>query len=401
MTNWDLFEILNFTLRKNGRSEPITPERFLLLLKQENLSYFKQLVPLYSQDQKVADSLSPFEVMEDVTDLTTTTNTITLPTDYAHFIGMYYTDTDSNVRAFDLVTDDEWDMRMRSTITIPSNEYPICKIVGSYIYVAPSDNGNAYGVVDWDGVDDYINFSTQPDIIGTRVITFSIHVNSLSGTNINSIIYIEKSAPNDKLFVYIQGNYLKVQVRGSSAAGGKMVDMTSFVGENVDVQINKATGDISQVLINGSSLGVTLTSYVAINATRFMIGNYPLNSYLSNALIWDININDEHFYSGQPSGNLDAAWIDSTDSINGSVVGAPTTTNAIGSGLGTEFYTSVLYYIKYPISPTFDSSTETGTDLEWKEQDQIKILARILRTMGIRTNEKQLFELGQQQKLEA
>lgn len=137
MTNWDLFEILNFTLRKNGRSEPITPERFLLLLKQENLSYFKQLVPLYSQDQKVADSLSPFEVLEDVADLTVTTTTITLPTDYAHFVGMYYV-KDGNTRAYDLVTDEQWDMRCGSTITIPSDEYPICKIVGNKAYVLPT-----------------------------------------------------------------------------------------------------------------------------------------------------------------------------------------------------------------------------------------------------------------------
>lgn len=137
MTNWDLFELCNFVLRKNGRSEPITPERFLLLLKQENLSYFKQLVPLYSQDQKVADSLSPFEVIEDVADLTVTTTTITLPTDYAHFVGMYYI-KDGSTRAYDLVTDEQWDIRLGSTITFPTTTYPICKVVNDKLYVSPS-----------------------------------------------------------------------------------------------------------------------------------------------------------------------------------------------------------------------------------------------------------------------
>lgn len=60
-----------------------------------------------------------------------------------------------------------------------------------------------------------------------------------------------------------------------------------------------------------------------------------------------------------------------------------------------------LYYLKYPTTPTYDSTTETGTNLEWKDQDKMKILARILRTMGVRTNEKQLFEYAQQLKLEA
>jgi hypothetical protein len=60
-----------------------------------------------------------------------------------------------------------------------------------------------------------------------------------------------------------------------------------------------------------------------------------------------------------------------------------------------------LYYLKYPDTPTFDATTETGTELEWKDQDKLKILARILRTYGIRTNEKQLFEYSQQIKLES
>lgn len=137
MTNWDLFELCNFVLRKNGRSEPVTPERFLLMLKQENLSYFKQLVPLYSQDQKVADSLSPFEKIEDVEDLTVTTTTITLPTDYAHFVGMYYI-KDGSTRAYDLVTDEQWDIRLGSTITFPTTTYPICKVVNDKLYVSPS-----------------------------------------------------------------------------------------------------------------------------------------------------------------------------------------------------------------------------------------------------------------------
>ena len=76
-------------------------------------------------------------MLEDATDLNPTTTTLDVPADYAHFVGMYYTDDDGNARAFDLVTDEQWDMRCGSTITIPSDEYPICKIVGSKIYTMP------------------------------------------------------------------------------------------------------------------------------------------------------------------------------------------------------------------------------------------------------------------------
>jgi hypothetical protein len=68
-----------------------------------------------------------------------------------------------------------------------------------------------------------------------------------------------------------------------------------------------------------------------------------------------------------------------------------------------------LIYLKKPATPTFNYTDDgngnltygSNTELEWRDADKLKILARVLRTMGIRTNEKQLFELGQQQKLEA
>lgn len=137
MTNSDLFSLYKLLLRKNGISEPQDAERFELLLQQENLSYFKELATSYSKDQDIADSLSPFEVQVQVSTLTITTTTIDVPANYARFIAMYHTDDDGYVRPFDLVTDEQWDMRLMSTITVPSVSYPICKVVSNKIYVSP------------------------------------------------------------------------------------------------------------------------------------------------------------------------------------------------------------------------------------------------------------------------
>jgi hypothetical protein len=137
MTNSDLFSLYKLLLRKNGISEPQDAERFELLLQQENMSYFKELATSYSKDQDIADSLSPFESQVQVSTLTITTTTIDVPTDYARFIAMYHTDDDGYVRPFDLVTDEQWDMRLMSTITVPSVSYPICKVVSNKIYVNP------------------------------------------------------------------------------------------------------------------------------------------------------------------------------------------------------------------------------------------------------------------------
>lgn len=63
--------------------------------------------------------------------------------------------------------------------------------------------------------------------------------------------------------------------------------------------------------------------------------------------------------------------------------------------------TTILYYLKYPTEPTFDYDDDSvNVEMEWKDEDKLKILARVLRTFGIRMNEKQIFEYAQQIKLE-
>lgn len=147
MTNKNLIDIVYLILRQNNKSEPETKDMFAKMLHKESIGYFKELVPLYQQNQSVTDRLTPFETKVAVSTLTTTTTTIDLPTNYAHFIGMYYTDDDNKVRSFDIVTDDEWDMRLKSSITFPTETYPICKVVQDEIYVSPSFDQIAYA--DW------------------------------------------------------------------------------------------------------------------------------------------------------------------------------------------------------------------------------------------------------------
>jgi hypothetical protein len=138
MTNDDIYNLVKFVLRKDDKGYPEIIKNFSKLLQQSSLDHFKEKYLEYQRTQEENDSMSPFEVRQAVSGLTTSTNRITLPTDYAHFIGMYWVDSDSNTRAFDLVTDDQWDMRLGSTVTIPSNNYPICKLSNDYVYINPT-----------------------------------------------------------------------------------------------------------------------------------------------------------------------------------------------------------------------------------------------------------------------
>lgn len=147
MTNYDIYKLVNFVTRKDFKGTPETLSNFNRLLQKANREKFKEEFLTYQANQNMNDRLSPFEVQEDVADLTTTTTTITLPTGYAHFIGMYWVDEDEYSRVFDLVTDDQWDMRCGSTLTIPTNEYPICKIVNDKLYIKPSLDQSGEGLL--------------------------------------------------------------------------------------------------------------------------------------------------------------------------------------------------------------------------------------------------------------
>jgi len=99
--------------------------------------------------------------------------------------------------------------------------------------------------------------------------------------------------------------------------------------------------------------------------------------------------------------------------------------------------TTTLYYLKYPTAPIFDyyidvngnyvylaagathtwvtgekdstGATHTTGDadwnsltveLEWKDQDKLKIVTKILRNLGIRLSDAEVFQYSQQQKSE-
>jgi hypothetical protein len=185
--------------------------------------------------------------------------------------------------------------------------------------VASEEEG--INVLNFDKVNDYVSLGTHPIISGALTFTFKC-----LRRNTGEVQFQFKSG-TDIFGVFIIGNIIQVSTSTNSW----------FVTANNTGNIEKITiiKDISNVVtdIQVNDVSITpLTRTTAVNynldgdfigrCNRFIFGNLYADS-----LVFDININNNHFYKGYNSGNQDSAWVDQTGNINGTVFGSPTTIN--------------------------------------------------------------------------
>lgn len=80
------------------------------------------------------------------------------------------------------------------------------------------------------------------------------------------------------------------------------------------------TGNVFELFVDGVSQGTT-TSSSQISNTHTSIGTTPDINRFFEGSVWDVNINNQHFYKGY--GNTDAHWVDQIGSNHGTVIGNP------------------------------------------------------------------------------
>lgn len=235
-------------------------------------------------------------------------------------------------------------------------------------------NSDIIGVIDWDGVDDTVSFASVPDVTGDKIVTFNIYIESAHTFPI--------AAPGETLFAFRDSNdYLVVQIIGNTlrcffeqSTDSKYIDISSYKDQGLEVVITKTTQDIVSISINGVNQSISQggffdgLSYTAsyIGYTRSGISD---DQYLEGAYIWGININDTNTWLGEPDGNQDSAWIDTTGSIDGTVNGTPNATSipagdistfyCINDAIGTR--NDTVFFGQYLSSGTIDFKRTTGT----------------------------------------
>ena len=137
-TNDDILNYVNFVTRKENKGQPLTRNNFSLILSTSGGEYYEVLYDKYEQTQEISDSLRRFKIQKSGAQLGFTGTTIDLPTDYAHAGSLYHKKGGTEVRAINIVDDDQFMMKQTSIIEVPSVDYPIARFTTDYIEYLPT-----------------------------------------------------------------------------------------------------------------------------------------------------------------------------------------------------------------------------------------------------------------------
>jgi hypothetical protein len=205
-------------------------------------------------------------------------------------------------------------------LTVDSDEYTADDTTITADGTTPPPAG-VTGLLNFDGVDDYVEMSSTPDVTGSKFIEFNVYISS---TESGSQSFVFKSSSLDFIRVNIQS--------GASASMGIMAlydgvtngfnQYDNFASNYLDkistIRINKTTGAITSATIDGNTLSINSSFPFIDFDNQAVIGRNSRNagatiSYFDAngaCLLWNLNINNEHYWLGRPNGNLDQAWLD-------------------------------------------------------------------------------------------
>lgn len=130
MTLQEVYTVLNIKLRQAGRPT-LTVYQFNALLKYVNRKLFTILLKELDSNQEVIDLLSPFS---QEASLTLTDGKSDKPADYERKGTIR-----ANGRPVEILSHDNFDIRVNSPIKPPTSDFPIAKHVGNEIWFNPVD----------------------------------------------------------------------------------------------------------------------------------------------------------------------------------------------------------------------------------------------------------------------
>lgn len=193
------------------------------------------------------------------------------------------------------------------------------------------------GLLDFDGVDDYVSFASIPDITGDRTISFYLYLLKSSGYSFNVIANITPiEDANDRLTVWLNGSDIEVNLNGIQSSSYSIAGLedTILLIEIEKYQDAGFSGQMTDFRINGVSQTESISGITWGEQGATIGANSAPNAFLADALVWDFNTGD-FTADGQPSGDTGAAW---SQSIAATVHGTPSVTSISGDTPEVTYY---------------------------------------------------------------
>jgi hypothetical protein len=137
LTNFDGFNYINTILRKELNGSPITIDKFNTSLKTKFIQKLNDEYIKFEKNQSSTDALQRLKKTQTVNfDGNSKFNLSDLIYNYWHLISCSYSYNDQFID-IDIVTENEWNNRMKSTLEQPTYYYPIIKVFNNYLYIYP------------------------------------------------------------------------------------------------------------------------------------------------------------------------------------------------------------------------------------------------------------------------
>lgn len=140
MNNGQIYDFVVTMLRKNKEGSFVNAGRFTTVLIQKMWEKINFEITRYEKSQIVTEALRLIKHENETiaVDGNGLFDLTALPSDYPYlFRSALRYDNSGDIRKITVVTDEEWDDAMQSSVMIPNARYPICKFVGNKIHFSP------------------------------------------------------------------------------------------------------------------------------------------------------------------------------------------------------------------------------------------------------------------------
>lgn len=141
MTLYEQYSLVNFIVKSIKKGRTLTVVEFENLYNRRQIDYFQEQYRMFEANTANMDILRLFKTLLVQSDVSIVADSyFALPSNYFHFSGLSYVDSDGKYYPFDMVTKDQVIMRKSSTLTIPTTTHPICYEFNNNLYLEPYDN---------------------------------------------------------------------------------------------------------------------------------------------------------------------------------------------------------------------------------------------------------------------